>query len=172
MLSLARRHAYCYAMRLGYGSGELRLARAGKRPLLDEGEKLMMNALKLRRAGVFAAAVLMACVLAGCATGGGGAANPFVGNWNFTVESQLGTIEQVVKINDDLTGMITSLEPAGEMSADNIVVDGNNVTFDVVFDIEGEELEAQFVGVIDGDNITGEYITDLGNGTVTGSRAE
>jgi len=130
----------------------------------------MMNVLTLRRAGGIAATVLMACALVGCATGGG-AANPLVGTWDFTVESQLGTIEQVVKINDDLTGMITNIEPAGEMAPSNVTVDGNNVVFDVVFDIEGQELEAQFVGVIDGDSISGEYVTDLGNGTVTGKRA-
>ncbi len=131
----------------------------------------MMNSLTLRRAGGFAATVLMACALVGCATGGG-MANPLVGTWNFTVESQLGTIEQVVKINDDMTGMISMVEPEAEMVPSNIKLDGNNVTFDVVFDIEGQELPAQFVGTIDGDSITGEYVTDLGNGTVTGSRAE
>ncbi len=130
-----------------------------------------MNTLTLRRAGGFAATVLVACALVGCATGGG-MANPLVGTWNFTVESQLGTIEQVVKINDDLTGMITMTEPAeAEMVPSNIALDGNNVTFDVVFDIEGQELPAQFVGTIEGDGITGEYVTDLGNGTVTGTRA-
>lgn len=127
----------------------------------------MMNALK---GSVIAA--LMACALVGCATGGG-AANPLVGTWNFTVESQLGTLEQVVMINDDLTGKITMTDPApAEMIPSNIAVDGNNVTFDLVFDIEGQELPAQFVGTLDGDSITGEYVTDLGNGTVTGSRAE
>jgi len=131
----------------------------------------MMNALNLRRVGGFALTALMACALVGCATGGG-AANPFVGTWNFTVESQLGTLEQVVKINDDLTGMITMTEPAeAEMVPSNVMVDGNSVTFDLVFDIEGQELPAKFEGTIDGDSISGEYVTDLGNGTVTGSRA-
>ena len=132
----------------------------------------MMKALNMRRAGGVAMTALMACALVGCATGGG-AANPLVGTWNFTVESQLGTLEQVVKINDDLTGMISMTEPAEvEMVPSNVMVDGNSVTFDVVFDIEGQELPAKFEGTLDGDTISGEYITDLGNGTVTGSRAE
>jgi len=120
----------------------------------------------------FAVASLMAFVLVGCASGGG-MSNPLVGTWNFTVESQLGTLQQVVMINDDMTGKIMMTEPAEvELVPTNIMVDGNKVTFDVVFDIEGQELPAQFVGTLDGDNISGEYVTDLGNGTVTGSRAE
>jgi hypothetical protein len=119
----------------------------------------------------FAVASLMACVLAGCATGG--SVNPLVGTWNFVVESQLGTLEQVVMINDDLTGVIKMTEPSEvELIPGNIMLDGDKVTFDVVFDIEGQELPAQFVGMLDGDSITGEYVTDLGNGTVTGTRAE
>ena len=131
----------------------------------------MNHTITLRRLSGVAAVAFMACALVGCATGGG-AANPLVGTWNFTVESQLPTFTQVVKINDDMTGMITMTEPEAEIVPSNIMLDGDKVTFDIVFDIEGQELEAQFVGTLDGDSLTGEYVTDLGNGTVTGTRAE
>jgi len=101
--------------------------------------------------------------------GGGAASNPFVGTWDLVVESQLGTNEQTLVVGSDLTGSITSAD-LGDTMISNAAVDGNSVTFDVVFDIQGQELPAKFEGTIDGDSISGEYVTELGNGTVTGTR--
>jgi hypothetical protein len=114
--------------------------------------------------------VIAAVAIAGCATTGG-SANPLVGTWNFTVESQLGTMEQVVTVMEDMTGVVTTVEPPSEINVTNFAYADGAVTFDIVFDIEGTELPAKFVGTLDGDEITGEYVTDLGNGTVMASRA-
>jgi hypothetical protein len=114
--------------------------------------------------------VIAAIAIAGCATTGG-SANPLVGTWDFTVESQLGTMEQVVTVMEDMTGVVTTVEPPSEINVTNFAYADGAVTFDIVFDIEGTELPAKFVGTLEGDEITGEYVTDLGNGTVTASRA-
>ena len=123
-----------------------------------------------KRTAVLSIACLTLTVLiSGCATMGGGASNPFVGTWDLVVESQLGTNEQTLVVGSDLAGSITSAD-LGDSEISNAAVDGNTVTFDVTFDIQGQELAAKFEGTIDGDSISGEYVTDLGNGTVTGTR--
>lgn len=116
--------------------------------------------------------LVLACaaLFAGCASLGGGAKNPFVGTWDLTVVSALGTNQQTLVVNNDLTGTVTSLGLGDAISIENVAVDGNNVRFEVVFEIQGQQLPAEFEGTIDGDSISGDYITDLGNGNVTGSR--
>ena len=129
-----------------------------------------MTRLTSNRAAVLSLACLaMTALISGCATFGGGASNPFVGTWDLVVESQLGTNEQTLVIGSDMMGSITS-EDLGDTEISNAAIDGNSVTFDVTFDIQGQELAAKFEGTIDGDSISGEYVTDLGNGTVTGTR--
>ena len=123
-----------------------------------------------KRAAVLSIACLaVTALISGCASMGGGATNPFVGTWDLVVESQLGTNEQTLVVGSDLMGNITSAD-LGDTAISNAAVDGNSVTFDVTFDIQGQELAAKFEGIIDGDSISGEYVTELGNGTVTGTR--
>ncbi|MDK1021439.1 MAG: hypothetical protein QGD90_07365 [Candidatus Hydrogenedentes bacterium] len=111
----------------------------------------------------------MTALISGCATMGGGSANPFVGTWDIVVDSPLGTSEQTLVIASDMTGAIETAE-IGTLEISNVASEGNAASFDVVFDIQGQQLPAKFVGTIDGDSLSGEYITDLGNATVTGTR--
>ena len=115
------------------------------------------------------AAIACLALAAGCATTGGGG-NPAVGTWNITVESALGTSESVLVINDDQTGNVTVADLGGTLDIQNVALDGQNLSFNVTFDAQGQELPAKFEGTVDGDTISGEFITDLGNGTVTGTR--
>ena len=118
-----------------------------------------------------AASVALVFAVVGCATtGGGGASNPLVGSWSLTVESALGTSEQTLTVMADMSGSVTITGLDSTIPISNAAVDGQSATFDVVFDIQGQELAAKFEGTIDGDSISGEYVTDLGNGTVTGTR--
>ena len=130
-----------------------------------------MTRLRSNRTAVLSIACLALTVLiSGCASlGGGGSSNPLVGTWDLVVESQLGTNEQTLVVGSDMTGNITSAD-LGDSAISNAAADGNSVTFDVTFDIQGQELPAKFEGTIDGDSISGEYVTELGNGTVTGTR--
>ena len=129
-----------------------------------------MNGQQLRGITRLAVCVAACAVLVGCATTtGGGAPNPLVGTWNVVMESALGTTPIVLTVNADLSGMV-SAEGLGDVPISETVVDGQSVTFKIVFDLDGQELPATFEGTIDGDSISGEFITDLGNGTVTGTR--
>ena len=131
----------------------------------------MKRKVSWRHMAAYAASASFVFAMVGCATtGGGGASNPLVGSWSLTVESALGTSEQTLTVNADMSGAVTTTEPAATMPISNAAVDGQSATFDIVFNIQGQELAAKFEGTIDGDSISGEYVTDLGNGTVTGTR--
>ena len=122
------------------------------------------------------AMVFLVGALGGCALLGGAPPNPLVGTWNLTVESPLGTSEQVFTVVEEggvLSGSI-SIDGAEEaLIVTNLMLEGSAVTFDVVFDIpDFGVLPAKFEGTIDGDNFMGEYGTEGGTGTVTGTRAQ
>ena len=129
-----------------------------------------IESLTQSKAAVLAVVCLaMTALISGCATMGGGSANPFVGTWDVVVDSPLGTSEQTILIASDMTGSIEAAD-IGTLEISNVASEGDSASFDVVFDMQGQELAAKFVGTIDGDSISGEYVTDLGNATVTGTR--
>lgn len=111
----------------------------------------------------------MTALISGCASLGGGSANPFVGTWDVVVDSPMGTSENTLIIASDMTGTIES-QDAPTLEISNVASEGNSVSYDVVFDIQGQQLAAKFEGTIDGDSLSGEYITDFGNASVTGTR--
>ena len=115
------------------------------------------------------ACLAMIALISGCATMGGGSANPSVGTWLIVVDSPLGTSEQTLVIASDMTGTLEA-EQVGTLELNNVASEGNSLSFDVVFEIQGQELAAKFDGTIDGDSISGEFITDFGNATITGTR--
>jgi hypothetical protein len=107
--------------------------------------------------------------LGGCATlFGGGAPNPAVGTWDVTVESALGTQEQELVVHDDMSGYVKSGD--AEIAIQNAALDADMLTFDISFDVQGQQLDAKFDGTIKGDTLTGQYVTELGNGDVSGTR--
>lgn len=110
-------------------------------------------------------------VLAGCASLGGGASNPAVGTWAIEVDSPAGLAEMTLTINADMSGTVSMSAPA-EASFDisDAAVDGQSLSFGVAFEFQGQGIQATFEGTIDGDTIAGEFITDFGNGAVTGTR--
>lgn len=122
--------------------------------------------------GVRVLAVLFTVALTGCATSGGGASNPAVGTWDVTVDSPAGVLEMAVTIAPDMSGTISVADQGAPLDVENAVLEGQTLTFGVTFDFQGTELAAKFVGVIDGDTITGEIQTDFGNAAATGTRVQ
>jgi|TARA_B110000881_G_scaffold94285_1_gene82690 hypothetical protein len=110
-----------------------------------------------------AAAILV--ILTACAAGN---SNPFVGAWNTMATTPLGNQESVWTIAEDGTGMMASDQ--GDQAVDGIVVDGNNVSFDVDVDAGGQSLSLRFNGVVEGDSLTGAFASDFGDFDVTGTR--
>ena len=68
----------------------------------------------------------------------------------------------------DGTGVMSSDQ--GDQAVDGIMVDGNNVSFELVIDAGGQSLALDFSGVIQGDTLTGAFASDFGDFIVTGTR--
>ena len=107
----------------------------------------------------------MLVILTACAAGN---SNPFVGSWETMAITPVGNQASVWTINEDGTGMMASDQ--GNQAVDGIVVDGNNVSFDMDIDAGGQSLSLSFSGVIAGDSLTGVFASDFGDFDVTGSR--
>ena len=116
--------------------------------------------------------MVLAVGLAGCAsTGGGGASNPAVGTWALMVESPLGTIPQTMILNEDMSGTIVATEPLEvTLTFSDAIVDGQSLSFVFTGEILGQEFTSEFQGTVDGDMITGEYVTEQGSIPFTGTR--
>ena len=124
-----------------------------------------------RAAGGALALLVIIAALSSCALFAP-APNPLVGTWNVTVVSPLGTSEQSMTVDEDMTGLIHVPEDNTTIPVMNLLLEGQTVTFDIDLEVQGQKLAAKFNGTVDGDNISGVFVTDFGNATVTGKRAE
>ena len=97
------------------------------------------------------AIVVLAAGLAGCAAfDKRGPSNPAVGTWATTVTSPMGAFPMTLTLNVDMTGTVSSSGDLREsLAVSNAVVDGQTLTYGIVFDIEGQELPAVFNGTSD-----------------------
>ena len=109
--------------------------------------------------------VALILVLAACAAGN---ANPFVGTWETVATTPLGDQAATWTIAADGTGVMSSDQ--GEQAIDGIMVDGNNVSFQLVIDAGGQSMALDFNGVVAGDSLTGAFGSDFGDFGVTGTR--
>ena len=93
-----------------------------------------------------------------------------VGTWKLTSESALGTLERDLVINADMTGKYITDD--NEFDIENLTVDGENVSFDLTLDVQGQEMALNFQGKLDGDSLAGEFFADGSSvAQVTASRA-
>ena len=120
------------------------------------------------RASKLTALVVLVLMMAGCASSGG--LDPAVGNWDIVTVSALGTAEQTIVINGDMTGVLQA--QGQELGLRNVVSEKGALTFELTFSIQGTDIPAKFAGTIDDDTVEGQLITQFGNASVTGSRGE
>ena len=110
--------------------------------------------------------VLTIALLVGCAA----SIPPAVGIWEVEMTiPQLGALPATMTINEDGTGSM-SLGPLGEASFEGVTFDGNSMGFEGEFDAQGNLIVLEFSGEVDGDALTGEFQSDFGTMTVTGTR--
>jgi len=87
------------------------------------------------------------------------------------VESPLGTIPQTMILNEDMSGTIVATEPLEvTLTFSDAIVDGQSLSFVFTGEILGQEFTSEFQGTVDGDMITGEYVTEQGSIPFTGTR--
>lgn len=125
--------------------------------------------MKNRR--VIHAAFLLTTVLAIAATAAGGQQN-VTGTWKVTVESQAGTGNPTVVLKQEgekLTG--TYKGQLGEAPLEG-TLKGNDITFSFKVNVQGQDLQVDYVGTVEGGKtMKGKVkLGDFGEGTFTGTK--
>ncbi len=110
--------------------------------------------------------VLSVALLVGCAAGG---PPPGVGVWGIEMNTPLGAIPAILTLNADGSG-IMSADQLGEAPISGVMYEGNTVTFSAEIDAQGQTLVLDFSGTVEGDSIEGEFDSDFGAFSVTGTR--
>jgi len=113
--------------------------------------------------------MMAAGVLAGCATGGGGAKSPLVGSWNLTADWNGFEAEYEVVVNPDSTGTIEDLQEGWSTDLENVSSEGLEVSFDFEYAGSGGN-EVSFVGAIIGDSMEGRFSVSGKEASVVGKR--
>ena len=122
----------------------------------------MIRTLKL-------SAIALVAVFLGACAGLFQPANPLVGEWDATISTPMGNMNSTLVVRDDLSGEMRSPE-LGAASLDNIVVDGNDVSFSTTVDAQGQMMTLDFTGQVDGDELEGSFDTAFGALSVSGTR--
>ncbi len=92
------------------------------------------------------------------AGGGGGGITP--GVYALTVDSQIGEFQHKLTVNDD--GSMVYDSDGEETTPENVVVDGEDVTFDVSVSADGSAFDLSFEGTFKDGKLEGEYLLDGG----------
>ncbi len=109
----------------------------------------------------FALTVLVGC--AGTSTPAG------VGVWNIEMNTPLGAMPATLTMNEDGSGSMAA-DGMGSAPVSGITYDGNSVAFSAAIDAQGQSINLDFTGTVDGDSLSGEFGSDFGAFGVTGTR--
>lgn len=94
------------------------------------------------------------------------------GTYNIVADTPMGKIESTLILKTDgssLSGSVHSVK-TGTVEFDGGMADGNRFEFDVVMKSLLLKLKIHNTGTVDGDNISGELRTSMGNSTYSGVR--
>jgi hypothetical protein len=103
-------------------------------------------------------------LLVACAAG----TSPGVGVWDVIIDTPVGSQAGVWTINADGTGTMGS--DLGDQAIEGIALEGNTIAFDVDIDAGGQNLSLSFSGSVNEDSLDGEFSSDFGPFSVSGSR--
>lgn len=78
--------------------------------------------------------------------------------WDMVSESDIGTIESVFTMNADGTASLSNEADGTSLAVNNLKRDGDMLTYDIVFEMDGQEIPLDFEGKFDGNSLTGEYL--------------
>jgi hypothetical protein len=132
----------------------------------QNGNKETDMIIKNIRSVKLALAGLLALTLAACA---GLQPHPLVGEWDATISTPMGAMNAGLVINEDMTGEMRSPE-LGAAALNNVMVDGEQVSFSTTVDAQGMMLTLDFNGTVEGDSLQGSFDTEFGAIGVTGTR--
>jgi hypothetical protein len=91
-----------------------------------------------------------------------------VGTWELTSTTQQGTRTSTLTIKDDMTGTYKSRDT--ETPIKDLKVEGDQISFKVVREFQGNSVTMEFKGKIEGTTLNGQFISERGNREVTGKK--
>ncbi len=91
------------------------------------------------------------------------------GTWNVEIDTGDAILENQLVITADLKGKLVTDE--GEVPLTNVKFEDGTLTFEAVVPYAGEELEIEFEGDVDGNELDGYIYTELGEVSLYGERA-
>ncbi|MEK7795571.1 MAG: hypothetical protein AAB353_13630 [Candidatus Hydrogenedentota bacterium] len=97
-----------------------------------------------------------------------GGTNAHVGKWNAHVSSSIGEFDHHINVNADGTGAYDA--DGTEIPLTDITLDGDKLTFKMTIDVNGQQLPLTFAGKVAGDDLTGDFTSDAGSGSVVARR--
>ena len=125
--------------------------------------------IKNSKYGVMVAVMVLAATLVGCATLGGGSKNALVGSWALVSDWGIGESEQILVVNEDLTG--TFAEEKGDWTSklSNVSSEDGKVSFSYFYG-GGNQYEISFEGTVSGDRLQGEFESGSKYASTVGTR--
>ncbi len=96
------------------------------------------------------------------------AAGAAVGTWELTSTTQQGTRTSTLTIKEDMTGTYKSRDT--ETPVQDLKVDGDQVSFKITREFQGNLVTMEFKGKIEGTTLKGQFITERGSREVTGKK--
>ncbi len=91
------------------------------------------------------------------------------GKWQLTVNTPMGKQTPILTLNEDGTGSLNS--PQGDVAFSGGKVDGNKVETPITLKVMGRDLDATLEVTVDGDSVSGQIKTPMGNSNFTGEKA-
>ena len=88
-----------------------------------------------------------------------------IGTWVIKMQTPMGEQEATLQLNEDNTGTMNSM--MGEVVLDEVTYTGGDVTFSASLG----PMTMEFSGTADGDSLSGEAKSPMGDSPVTGIRA-
>jgi len=99
------------------------------------------------------------------------AGSSIVGTWEFVREAQDGTKRvNTLKIKPDMTGTYSMRD--NEVPVNDLKVSGNEVTFKVIMNFNGNEFPMEFKGKLEGKTLKGEFTTSRGTREAVGNKVD
>ncbi len=91
------------------------------------------------------------------------------GTWNLKVSTPMGEQTPVLTVNADGSGKMDS--PQGKVEFSGGQIEGESITVKFKMKVMGTEIDATLSGKAEGDKISGQIATAMGNASFTGARA-
>lgn len=94
-----------------------------------------------------------------------------VGTWSLTVETPQGTQQPVLTISgtaQSLSGVLSG--ELGQLELADVLYAEGTLTFKTTIDFQGQVLDLDFAGTVDGDGLSGSFDTPFGQIPAIGTR--